>query len=639
MLGTIRHRGPDEFGIYQDEHATLGSVRLSIVDLSTGQQPICNEDETVWIVFNGEIFNYIELRPDLERRGHRFMTNTDTEVLLHLYEDLGADCLPKLNGEFAFAIWDARQQHLFLARDRFGIRPLFWTEAHGAFYFSSEIKGILSDPAIAAELDPVSLDQVFRYWCPLAGRTIFRGISELPPGHFLKYSHGNVTLQRYWFLSFPPSAERASGQVDHRLADERAEQLAQLLGDATRIRLRSDVPVAAYLSGGLDSSLIARMAADRSRKDLATFSITFDDPVFDESLFQRQVSRLLGTRHEVVCATYRDIAQVFPQVIWHTESPLVRTGPAPMFLLSRLVRDCGFKVALTGEGADEILAGYDIFKEAAIRRFWARHPESRIRPLLFRRLYDDIPGFGTASAAFKAEFFRMGLLNVDSPMYSHMVRWRNNERTRRFFSAELLAMVNGEIGTPPEVPGEFSTWGSLEKSQYLETTIFLSQYLLSSQGDRMAMAHSVESRLPFLDYRVVEFCCHLPSNLKLRGLQEKYLLRRVAQSLLPPEIGQRLKRPYRAPVFRTFFSRPVPDYVLDLLSEHEIKRTGLFNALAVASLVARLLRGEAIGETDSMALAGILSTQLVHHQFIGKFPIPQPLPDERIKFRSLSMAA
>ncbi|HXG46708.1 MAG TPA: asparagine synthase (glutamine-hydrolyzing), partial [Methylomirabilota bacterium] len=375
MLALIRHRGPDEFGLYLDPHVGLGNARLSIVDLEGGQQPIANEDESLWIVFNGEIFNHVELRAELERRGHQFRTHTDTEVILHLFEDVGPECLARLNGQWALAIWDRRARSLFLARDRLGVRPLFYVERDGALFFGSEIKTLLAGAPVSAEIEPAVLDEIFTFWAPLPPRTVFRGIVELPPGHWLTINERGSQLRRFWQLDF-------SGPGPERTGEELLEEFRSLLIDATRLRLRADVPVGAYLSGGLDSSTIAAIIRRHTSVSLDTFSIAFDDAQFDESRFQGQMAAALGTRHQVVRATHADIGEVFPEVIWHTETPLLRTAPAPMFLLSRRVRDARYKVVLTGEGADEFLAGYDIFKEARVRRFWARQPQSRWRPLL-----------------------------------------------------------------------------------------------------------------------------------------------------------------------------------------------------------------------------------------------------------------
>jgi asparagine synthase (glutamine-hydrolysing) len=329
----------------------------------------------------------------------------------------------------------------------------------------------------------------------------------------------------------------------------------------------------------------------------------------------------------VVQATHADIGRVFPEVIWHAETPIMRTAPAPMFLLSELVREHNFKVVLTGEGADEFLAGYDIFKEARIRRFWARQPESKMRPALFDRVYPWLPSRGQSSSA--QSFFGMGLLDTESPDYSHGLRWRTTARAKRFFSDDMRQAIQAsEDHLAPAYPEGFDRWDPLHRAQFLEVDIFLSQYLLSSQSDRMAMGHSVEGRFPFLDYRVVDFCNNLPPSLKLRGLTEKHLLKEVSREWLPAEIIDRPKQPFRAPIHRAFFNDSPPDYLDELLSHAAIKQSGYFNPRAVDLLVAKLKQGHPLGETDDMALAGIISTQLVDRQFVSSFR-PSPPLDER----------
>lgn len=636
MLALIRHRGPDQFGIYRDARVGLGSARLSIIDLSTGQQPISNEDGTLWIVFNGEIFNYIELRPELEARGHRFTTSSDTEVLLHLYEEYGPDCLSRLNGQFAFAIWNAREGSLFLARDRVGIRPLFYTVADGALIFGSEIKAILADPRVEAEIDPVALNQVFTFWSPQPPRTIFQNILEVPPGHYLTARDGAINVAPYWQLQFPELPEgdaRRAGPLSRADVDRTVAEFRELLIDATQIRLRADVPVGAYLSGGLDSSTTAAIIRNYTPNRLDTFSIAFSDPQFDESAFQRTMADYLGTDHQVIQVTYEDIGCVFPDVVWHAETPMTRTAPAPMFMLSKLVRDSRFKVVLTGEGADEFLAGYDIFKEAKIRRFWARQPESALRPLLIKRLYADIASLAEGSGAYLTAFFRQGMDDTGDWAYSHHLRWRNTSRAKRFFSPDMRERIaDGIIGDEGDwaalgvrTPPQFKRWDPLTQAQYLEITTFLSPYLLSTQGDRMGMAHSIEGRYPFLDYRVIEYANRIPPQLKLLGLNEKYLLRKVAQEWLPSTIWKRLKRPYRAPIQRSFFGETAPDYVRELLSADQLAANGLFNPTAIEQMVKKIDRGIKLGETDDMALVGALSSQLIYQQFIRDFRLPPPL--------------
>lgn len=632
MLAIIRHRGPDEFGLYLDERVGLGSARLSIIDLSTGQQPLSTEDGNQWIVFNGEIFNYLELRDELEARGHRFSTHSDTEVLLHAYQEYGPQCLNRLNGQFAFAVWNIRDQSLFLARDRLGVRPLFYTRSGNRLIFASEIKSILTQRQVRAEIEPAILADVFTYWAPQSPHTVFRGIQEVPPGHYMLVRENETEMKSYWQLSFPDSNEVAASSGTS--PEEYLEQFSALLIDAAKIRLRADVPVGAYLSGGLDSSMLAAIVRHHATNHLNTFSIAFDDTQFDESRYQTRMARALDVKHDAIRVNDADIGRVFPDVVWHTEVPLMRTAPAPMFMLSRLVRDAGFKVVLTGEGADEFLAGYDIFKEAKIRQFWARRPESEIRPRLLEKLYPDIPSLSQNNAAFRLAFFRHHLTAVGSPTYSHAIRWHNNRRTCRFFSEAIRREISQ--ATLEKFENQLQTrggaWTPLARAQYLEIATFLSPYLLSSQGDRVAMAHSIEGRFPFLDYRVTAFCNQLPEKLKLRGLTEKYLLKKLAQRELPPEIWQRRKRPYRAPVHRSFFGQSIPDYVQEVLSPGKLRETGLFQPAAVRQLVEKIEQGGPMSETDEMALVGIISTQLLHHQFVAAFPSVRPLTEsDRVK--------
>jgi asparagine synthase (glutamine-hydrolysing) len=619
MLGMIRHRGPDQFGIYLDGSVGLGNARLSIIDLSSGQQPISNEDGTLWIVFNGEIFNHPELREELERLGHRYSTNCDTETVLHAYEEWGPDSLSHFNGQFAIAIWDTRNRALFLARDRLGVRPIFYTVHDGILVFGSEIKAILAAPGVTAAVDPVALDQIFTFWSPLSPRSFFRGIQEVPAGHWMRVQDGQIRVQPYWELTFPEA-----GEAPVRSKESYKEEFRELLIDATRIRLRADVPVGAYLSGGLDSSTITAIIRNFTSNPLETFSISFTDPVFDESSYQSRMAAALGTDHHVVYATHADIGRAFPDVVWHTETPIMRTSPAPMFLLSGLVREKNFKVVLTGEGADEFLAGYDIFKEAKIRRFWAARPDSQFRPGLFNRIYPWLAGLSRGNYA--QAFFGMGLTETQDPDYSHQIRWRTTARAKRFFSADLQQSIRaGQQELTPFHPKGFETWDPLHQAQYLEISVFLSQYLLSSQSDRVAMGHSVEGRFPFLDHRMVAFCDRLPPTLKLRGLTEKYLLKEVSREWLPADITDRPKQPFRAPIHRAFFNDTPPDYLEELLSPSTLKASGYFNPQAVDHLVVKLKQGLALSETDDMALAGIISTQLVDRQFLSSFRLSSPL--------------
>jgi asparagine synthase (glutamine-hydrolysing) len=616
MIGSIAHRGPDAQDFFLGDEIALGHARLSILDLAGGQQPMANADKSVWISFNGEIFNYVELRDELIARGRRFATNSDTEVILQLYDELGIDCVTKLNGDFAFALWDARRRRLMLARDRMGVRPLFYTRHNGTLYFASEVKALLEVPGVSAELDPVALDQIFTFWFPLAPRTAFKGIEELKPAHVLIADSRGVDVRPYWNLDYPRLGEE--GPHDARAEVAFADEVEHLLLDATRIRLRADVPVGAYLSGGLDSSLVAAAAKRFVPDRLRTFSLTFESAEFDESEYQQRMVRALGTAHESVACTTADIARLFPQAIRHGEKPILRTAPAPLLALSDLAHRNGFKVVLTGEGADEVFAGYDLFKEAKLRRFCARQPQSRRRPLLFRRLYPYLPGLQAQSPEYLAAFFGAGVGPLDDPLFSHLPRLRTTAGAKAFFSRELRATLGGydALGELREsLPAEFARWHPLSQAQYLETAYLLPDYILSSQGDRVAMAHAVEGRFPFLDHRVVELGARIPPQLKLNGLREKHILRKAAERLLPDAIANRTKQPYRAPDAAAFTGPDAPDYVARRLAAADLAAAGYFDAQAVERLVAKCRNGKFIGFRDNTAFVGILSTQLWHREF------------------------
>lgn len=621
MLSPMRHRGPDETGIYLDGRAALGNLRLSIIGIPGGTQPIGNEDGTLWIVYNGEAFNYVELREELRKRGHRFSTETDTEVVLHLYEEQGADCLHRINGQFSLAIWDSRGQKLFLARDRIGIRPLYYTFSGGRFLFASEIKAILAADG-ARPLEPRALAQVFTFWSTLPGRTVFRDIRELPPGHCMLVRDVPTTPQPYWRLT-----QYAPDQVRNRSLDDAVDELRDLLDDAVRIRLRADVPVGAYLSGGLDSSIITALAARHTGDRLTTFSMGFQETSFDETSFQDELIRTIGVDHRRELIDNGQILRFLPQTIWHCESPLLRTAPVPLLLLSRRVQAEGFKVVLCGEGADELFGGYNLFKEAKVRAFWAKQPASTWRPLLLQRLYPYVFDNPSRVKHYLQSFFSVSEEQLKDPLFSHMPRWNNSRKNMVFFSDDLMDALDGY--DPIEelnrgLPLGFSEQDLLSRAQELEMELFLSTYLLSSQGDRVAMAHSVEARHPFLDFRLIDFSLRLPGTWKLKGLNEKYILKKAFQELLPWQITRRPKQPYRAPVRELFSLHTEPDggYVNALLSAAQLKQSGYFNVNRVGSLFARY-RGQANGfttEAQNMALIGILSTQILHQQFVDANP-------------------
>lgn len=617
MIGFLCHRGPDETGIYLDDHVGLGHARLSIIDLSTGGQPIHNEDKSLWIIYNGEVFNYPELKGDLLRKGHRFYTTSDTEVFLHMYEEHGPDCLRQLNGQFAVAIWDAKKKELFLARDRVGIRPLYYTILNNTLIFASEIKAIFSNKNVPRRIDPIAMDQIFTFWTTLTPETVFKDIYELPPGHYLKTSDGKVTLEKYWDIPLYPRSE----QLDLS-PQEICRQVLELLQDSVKIRLRADVPVGCYLSGGLDSSGATALVVKNFNKDVRTFGIRFDTAGFDEGVHQSLMVRHLNVNHTDLKATNEQIGASLPDCLWHCEKPLLRTGPVPLFLLSDVVRRSGYKVVITGEGADEVFGGYNIFKEAKIRRFLAKYPNSQKRAELIGQLYPYIFHNPRLKRTLQS-FFARGLDKIDDPIFSHLIRWDNTSRIKTFFSQELneaIGQYDGYEQVRQSLPKDYELADDFSRSQYLEMAIFLSNYLLSSQGDRVAMAHSVEIRLPFLDLRVMDFMARIPSKWKMLGLNEKYILKKSFEGILPKEITSRPKHPYRAPIKQSLLNDKTAEYTKEALSAQLLSRTGLFDAGKVTRLLRKAQTVGDLSEIDSMALVGVLSSQIIHQKFIQDFP-------------------
>ncbi|HTL26832.1 MAG TPA: asparagine synthase (glutamine-hydrolyzing) [Burkholderiales bacterium] len=623
MAHALRHRGPDDFGSYRDERAGLAHVRLSIIDLAGGQQPMAASDRGLWIVFNGEIFNYLELREELSALGFAFRTRSDTEVILQAYRAWGDACFERMNGQWALALWDSHARRLVLSRDRVGICPLHVCEHRGRLYFASEVKAIFAaDTAIPRAFDPVGLDQTFTFWSIVPPQGIFAGVSELAPGHVRVYEGGTVREWAHWQPRYPKSPrEEFSGSLDDAVIEVR-----KALHAATALRLRADVPVGSYLSGGLDSTLVAALARRAISGRLQTFSLRFEDAEYDETRYQRLATSLADGEHHEVLVSRRDIAEAFPAVVRHAERPVLRTAAAPLFLLSRLVRERGIKVVLTGEGADEMFAGYDLFREGRIRRFWARQPASRMRPRLLERLYPYLARSPVAQQAIAQGFFGRDLGSHRQPGFAHGTRWRSAAALKRLFSQDMQAAVRACDPVSEllaDLPAEFARWNALAQDQYLEIRTLLSGYLLASQGDRMLMAHSVEGRFPFLDSDVMALANALPPSYKLRVLDEKHVLKRAADGLVPREIVARKKQPYRAPDALSFFGADAPDYVGEALSPEAIREANVFAAEPVARLArkCREQRSDApLSNADNMALVGVLSTQLLHREFLASSP-------------------
>jgi asparagine synthase (glutamine-hydrolysing) len=634
MSHALRHRGPDGEGYLQRPALGLAHTRLSIIDLAGGQQPIFNEDGSIAVVFNGEIFNYLELRNMLQGQGHRFSTQSDTEVIVHLYEQFGQQFVEHLNGQFAIALWDERQQTLLLLRDRVGITPLFYRlgQQGGSpsspgervmpqLAFASEIKAIQAIWPEAARPDLQALDQIMTCWSPVGARTLFEGVHALEPGTMLVAQRGpdhtlRHEVQRYWDWSFPESPDGYHAGSDEDLF----EQLRALLVDATRIRLRADVPVGAYLSGGLDSSILASLIRHESSSPLRTFSIGFDSPEHDETQHQNRMVDFLGTEHSRITCSSDAVGRQFMSTIWHAETAMLRTAPAPMMALSGLVREQGYKVVLTGEGADEVFGGYDLFKEAKVRRFWARQPQSRARPLLLQRLYPYLDQNPAKAQSYLERFYGVGLDAPHAPAFSHQPRLASTSQTRMFLAqprpdgeaAQALADL---------LPAQAARWSGLARAQYIESRLLMGNYLLCSQGDRMLMANSVEGRFPFLDHRLIDFASRLPDRLKIRALNEKWVLKRAMRRYLPNDAA-RTKQPYRAPDAAAFIDArtgQAQEWVADLLSPSRLADTGYFNPKMGEMLLKKAVRGPAtLGSRDNQALVAMVSMQAWHHHFIDQ---------------------
>ena len=615
MTDILHHRGPDDDGYFIKDNLGLGQRRLSIIDLATGKQPIHNEDKSVWVIYNGEIFNYIELREELEKNGHRFYTHSDTEVIVHAYEQFGKDFLNHFNGQFAIALWDVKKQELILARDRVGIRPLFYSVLNSeTLLFGSEMKAIFKYPGITREIDPRGIHQIFTYWVNVPPRTVFKGIQELPPGRFLVCNRHGIDIKQYWKLDFPSEHE-----YEDRPLKYYSEKLAELLFDATTIRLRADVPVAAYLSGGIDSSVITALVKKYHNNNLITFSVAFADKNYDERQYQEQMVKYLETDHRSVEVNYQTIGRSFADVVWYAEKPMIRTAPGPLFLLSRLVRENNIKVVLTGEGSDEIFGGYDIFKEDKIRRFWARFPGSEARPQLLTRMYPYLLKDGKQANAFWIQFFKKNLLDLGDPFYSHTIRWDNTSAILNYFTPEFRngdGVKNPHAELEAYMHPDILRWHPLARAQYLEIDTFMSGYLLSSQGDRMMMGNSIEGRFPFLDYRVIEFASQIPPHFKIRGLNEKYILKKTYQDLIPAEIIDRYKMPYRAPIAQCFMGDNPDPLITRLLQKETVDRYGYFDSAKVNRLLEKVKRFPAVSARDDMAVVAVVSTQLLHYHFI-----------------------
>ncbi|HEV2863876.1 MAG TPA: asparagine synthase (glutamine-hydrolyzing) [Pyrinomonadaceae bacterium] len=559
MCGSLRHRGPDSAGTFVEGGLALGFRRLSIIDLETGDQPLYNEDRSLILVCNGEIYNYVELKEELEQKGHAFRTRSDVEVLLHLYEEEGADFVGRLNGQFAFALYDRRERRLLLARDHFGVSPLYYTIADGMFIFASEIKAILEHPLAKREVDLTGLDQVLSLPGLVSPRTMFKGVESLKSGHRVTVNGSGIAVEEYWDLDYPRAGDIAPDKPESFYL----ERLEELLFQSVKYRLRADVPVGVYLSGGLDSSMVASVVGNLTGgAQTHSFSIGFADKDICETPFQRMVAQQVGTIHHEVTFDWSEIERRLPGMVYHAECPIKETYNTCSMALSEAARGRGVPVVLSGEGADELFAGYvgyrfDRFGAKPARKY---DLESILEDELRERVWGD------REILYETDL--RVLKETNAGLYSAGV----NE------SFEDFNCFNFDLVNTDRLAGRHVT----HQRSYLDFKLRLSDHLVSEHGDRMALANSVEGRYPFLDINLVEFARSIPPDLHLSQLTEKYLLKRVAENLLPREIITREKFGFRAPGSPYLLQNV--EWVHDTLSYERIKRQGYFDPEVVESL-------------------------------------------------------
>jgi asparagine synthase (glutamine-hydrolysing) len=608
MLRAIAHRGPDDSGMVRDGRAALGFVRCT-AGPRTRSLPPSNRDHSVSIVFDGEILNVSELQAELQKCGRAFAAAEDADLVLEAYRVFGEDCVRHLEGAWALAIWDGKNQTLFASRDRWGMRPFFYTTAGRDFVFASEIKSLVRHPGVDRQIDAVALDQVFTLQTTIPPRTILTGVFELPPGHSLYWSDGALRVFRYWQLDF--GASRFDG--DESQAEER---LFELLSDATR-RSLTGAEGAGALAGGLPSQLAAEFAGRLGDRRLPAFSVAF------HSSGQCPPAQPRGTLLSgepfpgVVRSSPAEIASIFPEIVQHAETPVLDLHAVSLFLAARSARAKGCRALVTGAGADELFGGSEIFAEAAIRRFWGRHVDSEFRPVLLKRLYPDLPWQASQPLPYWQAYFHVRNDELSNPLFSHLARWGQTARLKKYFSADLRAEI-GDYDAQEEarlrLPAGFKHWDPLSQAQFLESSWPLSVGALS-RLDRMTVAHGVSAHVPFLDRRVAEFATALPPHLKLRGIRGLVLLKRLAGRLLSRTKNEGEDRTMLPTAAACLFGTPelplVHEELDALLGRERITNAGLFDPAAVARLVRKARCGETIATQDQAALVGILSTQLL----------------------------
>jgi asparagine synthase (glutamine-hydrolysing) len=609
MTGAIAHRGPDDEQFHIEPGLAMGARRLSIVDLAGGRQPISNEDGSIWVTQNGELFEYPELQAELRGRGHRLATRCDTELWAHLYEDLGEGFFEKARGQFAVALWDRTSRTVILGRDRVGICPLYYAQADGWLLWGSEVRALLASGLVPARPDPKGVDLFFNTFCAGTSRTFFDGITSIPPGHYLRVRDGRVELKQYWDLDFPDAGQ------ERRIVDPTplVDELEFLMRQAVERRLRGDVPVVSYISGGLDSTVVLGLSSRERGYAVPSFTIGLDKAGPDERSHARESAEVLGSKLSTVTMNRGDIVAAYPELIRAAEGPVMDSSAACLMRLARAVHDQHFKVVLTGEGADEALAGYAWFKTQKIRNALDWGPMSLLmkgaRSLALASIggwanRPELRGIKGARTAQQDVYDFMG--HARSVLYSRSM-WN---QLSGYSPYDDLNLTNDR----------FSRWAPLNQSLYVGYKVMLAGLLLTGKGDRVAMNSSVETRYPLLDEDVIAFCASIAPEYKLRGLTDKWLLRQVAARTLPPRIANRPKTMFRASRFDAFGDAARPRWVDQLLSPESLKKTGWFDPDAVArerQAQSRFLHVTPRRIIMDLSLTCVIATQLWQHIYLG----------------------
>jgi asparagine synthase (glutamine-hydrolysing) len=610
MRDVIAHRGPDDAGTFVDAHAALGHRRLSIVDLAAGHQPLSNENETIWIVFNGEIYNHAAVRPVLESAGHRYKTRSDTETIVHAYEQWGDGCVAHLRGMFAFAIWDAPRRRLLLVRDRLGVKPLYWALAEGRLLFGSEIKAILESGLIRAAANEAALPELLSTRYLSGTETLFQGIHRLQPGHTLVFEDGKVSIRGYWDIPVGQVPEPADDLS--RLSDaEVVGRFRDLLEESVRIRLMADVPLGMFLSGGLDSSAIAALMAGMIDRPLQTFSVAFKQRAFSELDYARQVSTAIrADAHEIVIDD-QDFFGALPRLIWHEDEPIAHPSSVPLYFVSALARQ-HVKVVLTGEGSDELLAGYGKYPRALVN--WRAGAAYGVVPAPLRSWIADVvvPNLPSALGRYAKRSF-LAVPHTPEAMFFDNFAAMGLKRQSMLLSPALAAQATNERAYAAsraffDAPSQRTT--TLDRLLYTDLKTYLVELLMKQ--DQMSMAASIESRVPFLDHRLVEFAAGLPARMKLRGFKTKWILREAVRNVLPPEILTRKKMGFPVP-FGVWMKGAWADVARDVLLDPRSRQRGIIDAAAVERLLVAHASGLADG-TD--ALWSLLNLELWYRTHI-----------------------